>query len=102
LYSSYCCLHSFPSRRSSDLGVIPGLLLGLLLMVAIYVVARIRNFPRHPRASLKEVLVAGRDSIWGLMLIVIILGGIYGGIFTPRSEEHTSELQSRENLVCRL
>ena len=64
-------------------GVIPGLLLGLLLMVAIYVVARIRNFPRHPRASLKEVLVAGRDSIWGLMLIVIILGGIYGGIFTP-------------------
>src|SRR5690554_3325773 len=64
-------------------GVIPGLLLGLLLMVAIYVVARIRNFPRHPRASLKEVLAAGRDSIWGLLLIVIILGGIYGGIFTP-------------------
>src|SRR3546814_2152344 len=35
------------------------------------------------RASLKEALVAGRDSIWGLMLIIIILGGIYGGIFTP-------------------
>src|SRR5699024_2344858 len=32
---------------------------------------------------LKEVLIAGRDSFWGLMLIVIILGGIYGGIFTP-------------------
>src|SRR5690606_11065822 len=110
-------------------GVIPGLMLGLLLMIAIYIVARIKNYPRQPRASLREVLVAGRDSIWGLLLIFIILGGIYGGLFTPteaaavsavyafivavfiyrdisfrhvpRSEEHTSELQSRENLVCR-
>jgi len=64
-------------------GVVPGLMLGLLLMIAIYVVARIKNFPRQPRASLKEVLVAGRDSFWGLMLIFIILGGIYGGVFTP-------------------
>ncbi|MGB6105812.1 MAG: TRAP transporter large permease subunit [Pusillimonas sp.] len=64
-------------------GVVPGLLLGFLLMLAIYIVARVKNMPRQPRASLKEVLVAGRDSFWGLMLIVIILGGIYGGIFTP-------------------
>src|SRR5690625_514102 len=39
--------------------------------------------PRQPRASIKEILKSGRDSIWGLLLIVIILGGIYGGIFTP-------------------
>ncbi|AEC19345.1 C4-dicarboxylate transporter [Pusillimonas sp. T7-7] len=64
-------------------GVVPGLLLGLLLMTAIYILARVKNMPRQPRASLKEVLVAGRDSFWGLMLIIIILGGIYGGIFTP-------------------
>jgi C4-dicarboxylate transporter DctM subunit len=64
-------------------GVIPGIVLGLMLMAAIYVLARIKNLPRQPRASLKEVLVSGRDSVWGLMLIVIILGGIYGGIFTP-------------------
>ncbi|MGB6007703.1 TRAP transporter large permease, partial [Castellaniella sp.] len=64
-------------------GVIPGLLLGLLLMVAIYVVARMRNMPRQPRASAAEIVGAARDSIWGLLLIVIILGGIYGGIFTP-------------------
>jgi C4-dicarboxylate transporter DctM subunit len=64
-------------------GVVPGLMLGLLLMIAIYIVARIKNFPRQPRASLQEVLVAGRDSFWGLMLIIIILGGIYGGVFTP-------------------
>ncbi|WP_323017380.1 TRAP transporter large permease [Castellaniella sp.] len=64
-------------------GVIPGLLLGLVLMVAIYIVARVRKMPRQPRASLGEVSAAARDSIWGLLLIVIILGGIYGGIFTP-------------------
>ncbi|WP_323017994.1 TRAP transporter large permease [Castellaniella sp.] len=64
-------------------GVIPGMLLGLVLMVAIYIVARVRKMPRQPRASLGEVSAAARDSIWGLLLIVIILGGIYGGIFTP-------------------
>ncbi len=64
-------------------GVIPGALLGLLLMVAIYVIARMRGLPAQPRATLREVVQAGRESLWGLMLIVIILGGIYGGIFTP-------------------
>ncbi|ETF02645.1 C4-dicarboxylate ABC transporter permease [Advenella kashmirensis W13003] len=64
-------------------GVIPGIALGLLLMIAIYIVAKIKNYPRQPRASMREVLAAGRDSIWGLALIFIILGGIYGGVFTP-------------------
>ena len=64
-------------------GVIPGIILGLMLMVAIYFRARYLNIPRQPRASLSEMLRAGRDSIWGLMLLVIILGGIYGGVFTP-------------------
>ncbi len=64
-------------------GVIPGILLGLLLMVAIYVRARMIDLPKQPRASLGEVLTSGRDSLWGLLLIVIILGGIYGGVFTP-------------------
>jgi len=64
-------------------GVVPGLLLGLMLMVAIYVRARALKLEPQPRASLREVLVSGRDSMWGLLLIVIILGGIYGGIFTP-------------------
>jgi C4-dicarboxylate transporter DctM subunit len=64
-------------------GIIPGITLGLMLMLAIYVRARMIDLPRQPRASLREVLVAGRNSLWGLLLIVIILGGIYGGIFTP-------------------
>ncbi len=64
-------------------GVIPGIMLGLMLMVAIYVRARMLDVPRQPRAPMGEIVRSGRDSLWGLMLIVIILGGIYGGIFTP-------------------
>ena len=64
-------------------GVIPGITLGLMLMVAIYIRARMLDLPRQPRASAREIFTAGRDSMWGLLLIVIILGGIYGGIFTP-------------------
>ncbi len=64
-------------------GVIPGIMLGLMLMVAIYVRARMIGLQGQPRASLAEVLKSGRDSMWGLLLIVIILGGIYGGVFTP-------------------
>jgi C4-dicarboxylate transporter DctM subunit len=64
-------------------GVIPGLLAGLMLMIGIYVAARVRKLPAQPRASFQEVLASARDAAWGLALIVIILGGIYGGIFTP-------------------
>jgi len=64
-------------------GIIPGIVLGVMLMVAIYFRARHLKLPRQPRTSARELLVAGRDSMWGLLLIIIILGGIYGGIFTP-------------------
>jgi C4-dicarboxylate transporter DctM subunit len=64
-------------------GVVPGIVLGLMLMVAIYVRARMIGLQKQPRAPLTEVLQSGRDSLWGLLLIVIILGGIYGGVFTP-------------------
>ncbi|MDH2926585.1 TRAP transporter large permease [Lonepinella koalarum] len=64
-------------------GVVPGFLLGSVLMVAIYVVARIKKLPAQPRASVKEWLKAAGKAIWGLLLMVIILGGIYSGVFTP-------------------
>jgi C4-dicarboxylate transporter DctM subunit len=64
-------------------GVIPGLLLGLVLMVAIYIVARIKKLPALPRASFREWLRSAREAFWGLLLMVIILGGIYTGMFTP-------------------
>lgn len=64
-------------------GVIPGLLAGLMLMIAIYIVARIKGLPAQPWQGWKEVFSSARDASWGLLLIIIILGGIYGGIFTP-------------------
>ncbi len=64
-------------------GVMPGLLLGVALMVAIYIVARKMNLPAMPRASFREFLSAARKAVWGLLLMVIILGGIYSGMFTP-------------------
>lgn len=64
-------------------GVIPGLLLGLLLMVVIYITARIKKLPAQPRVPFRDILAAGRRALWGLLLIFIILGGIYSGMFTP-------------------
>ncbi|MCH8268066.1 MAG: TRAP transporter large permease subunit [Acidobacteria bacterium] len=64
-------------------GVVPGVLLTLAMMTAIYFVARWRNLPRQPKASFLQVIRSGRDALWGLLLIVIIMGGIYGGVFTP-------------------
>jgi C4-dicarboxylate transporter DctM subunit len=64
-------------------GVIPGLLLGLMLMVAIYIVARVKDLPAQDKVPLRQLLRVGRESFWGLLLIFIILGGIYSGAFTP-------------------
>ncbi|BCL69036.1 C4-dicarboxylate ABC transporter permease [Vibrio nigripulchritudo] len=64
-------------------GVIPGLLAGVMLMIAIYIAARIKNLPAQPFVGWGEAFAAAKDASWGLLLIVIILGGIYGGVFTP-------------------
>ena len=64
-------------------GVIPGLMAGLMLMLTIYAIARVRNLPKGEWLGWGEVFASGREAGWGLFLIVIILGGIYGGIFTP-------------------
>ena len=64
-------------------GVIPGLLAGLMLMVTIYVMAVVRNLPKGSWQGWAEVVEAMLEASWGLFLIVIILVGIYAGIFTP-------------------
>ncbi|EGU29201.1 TRAP transporter large permease [Vibrio scophthalmi] len=64
-------------------GVIPGLLAGVMLMIAIYIAARIKKLPKQPFVGWKEMFIAAKDASWGLLLVVIILGGIYGGVFTP-------------------
>ena len=52
-------------------------------MTAIYVMAKIKNLPKGEWQGWREIIASGREAGWGLFLIVIILGGIYGGIFTP-------------------
>jgi C4-dicarboxylate transporter DctM subunit len=64
-------------------GVVPGIVLTAMLMLAVAVLARRLDLPRQPRAGWREMQRAGRDAIWGLLLVAIILGGIYGGAFTP-------------------
>ena len=64
-------------------GVIPGLLAGIMLMVTIYVIAKVKDLPKGEWQGWGEIISSGREAGWGLFLIVIILGGIYGGIFTP-------------------
>ncbi|WP_299870064.1 TRAP transporter large permease subunit [uncultured Hoeflea sp.] len=64
-------------------GVIPGAVAGLMLMLAIYVVARIKGLPAEPWRGFTEILEGGKEAGWGLFLIIIIIGGIYGGVFTP-------------------
>ncbi len=64
-------------------GILPGLIAGVMLMIGIYIAARIRKLPAQPWAGWGELVASARDAGWGLLLIVIILGGIYGGVFTP-------------------
>ncbi|GAB3480125.1 TRAP transporter large permease [Marinomonas epiphytica] len=64
-------------------GVIPGLMAGGMLMLAIYVVARIKNLPAEEWKGFGNLVRGGKEAGWGLFLVVIIMGGIYGGVFTP-------------------
>jgi len=63
-------------------GLIPGVFLGLALMVYSYVIARMRNYSKSERFSIKKVLKTGWTAMFGLMTIVIIIVGVSGGIMT--------------------
>ena len=64
-------------------GVVPGLMLAFCLGLTTWFLARKKGYPRMPKASWGERITAFRKSAWGLLLIVIVMGGIYTGIFTP-------------------
>lgn len=64
-------------------GIGPGILVGLSLMLVAYVISRKNNYEGGEKSTFVEFLKALKDSIWGLLMPVVILGGIYGGIFTP-------------------
>jgi C4-dicarboxylate transporter, DctM subunit len=63
-------------------GFIPGFISGLALMVMVYFIAKRDGLPKETKASLREMLIAGRDAVPPLLMPVIILGGILSGVFT--------------------
>jgi len=64
-------------------GVLPGILIGLSLMVVVVIYAKLRNYPIYPRATLAEFLSALVQALLPLATPLIIVGGIVGGFFTP-------------------
>lgn len=64
-------------------GIVPGIMVGIGLILASLLLTRKLNIAHVEKATRSEKLKALKDSIWGLMMPVIILGGIYGGVFTP-------------------
>lgn len=64
-------------------GIIPGIFIGLVLMVVGYVIAKKQGHKPDPRPSGKEIWSSTVSAFWGIMMPVIVLGGIYFGVFTP-------------------
>lgn len=64
-------------------GAVPGLLLGVAMMITVYLLAVKRGYPKERRATLRELLREGRTAFWALLMTAIILYGIIGGFFTP-------------------
>src|SRR5436190_1454821 len=64
-------------------GVVPGIILASMLGFTTFYRAWKNNYPRMPRATWADTIRTFRESVWGLLLIIIVLGGIYTGMFTP-------------------
>ena len=79
----YAAATEVSAARMFMAGFIPGVMMGLILMIAIYVVARIKGFPSQPWPGLRALFRSAVVASGGLMLIVIVLGSIYGGIASP-------------------
>src|SRR5207237_10398659 len=64
-------------------GVLPGVLMGLSLMGAVYIYAKKRNYPVYPRSNARQFLKACGQAVLPILTPGIIVGGIVGGLFTP-------------------
>lgn len=64
-------------------GIIPGLLMGCLLLLVTWLYAKKTGMPREPWHGWRHLFKSFLNAFWGLLLIIIVVGGIYGGIFTP-------------------
>ncbi|BCV33190.1 MULTISPECIES: TRAP transporter large permease [Shewanella] len=79
----YSAATEVSAARMFMAGLIPGLLAGMLIMLAIYIVARIKGLPSLPFPGIRKLSISTAKALGGLMLIVIVLGSIYGGVASP-------------------
>ena len=79
----YGAITSVSVSRLFLAGAIPGVVMGLAMMVAIWFMAGPRGLPKDQRANLGEIVISFREAFWPLMAPVIIIGGITTGFFTP-------------------
>ncbi|MDR3394071.1 MAG: TRAP transporter large permease subunit [Parasulfuritortus sp.] len=75
-------------------GVVPGVVLATMLGLTTWYRARKFDYPRQPKATWGERFKAFRESVWGLLLIVLVMGGIYTGMFTPTEAAAVSAVYS--------
>jgi C4-dicarboxylate transporter, DctM subunit len=79
----YSAATEVSASRMFMAGFIPGLLIGLILMLAIYIVARVKKLPAQPFAGSSAIFASGFSALGGILLILLVLGAIYGGIASP-------------------
>ncbi|MCR4443316.1 MAG: TRAP transporter large permease [Peptococcaceae bacterium] len=63
--------------------LLPGILLGIILCATAYIISKKHGFPRHDRASASQIIKTAKEGLWALIMPLVILGGIFGGVFTP-------------------
>ena len=73
-------------------GVVPGVLMGLSLMTMVAIIAPRQGLPRHAFGGLCDVWVAFKESVWALLAPVILLGGMFSGLFTPTEAAAVADL----------
>ena len=80
----YCIVAQVSIGDMFIAGIVPGIIIGIALMGTCYLIARKRGYVSHAeRVTTKDVMINLREALWALMVPVIILGGIYSGVFTP-------------------
>ncbi|RPA63705.1 TRAP transporter large permease subunit [Shewanella frigidimarina] len=79
----YAAATEVSAARMFMAGLIPGLMMGCILMLAIYIVARIKKLPSRPFPGIKALSISSAKAMGGLALILIVLGSIYGGVASP-------------------
>ncbi len=79
----YAAATEVSAARMFMAGFIPGIMMGLMLMIAIYIVARVKGLPSQPFPGFRKILRSSASASGGIMLIVVVLGSIYGGVASP-------------------